>query len=325
MSARSDQRRRLPHRGGSLLLAALAATAAFPAGAEIYKCTDRLGNITYQNEKCPGGGKAERVDVFDNNWTASGAEKDAQWQRNATDRRVVTGMPARWVREGFGEPAEIRDTSTGGAKELWVYNLSDRSLQIGMGDDRVIWFRETPVAVPTARVAPAPEKSVAAAPRSSAPADSPRPIDILRAPNAIGPADTASAPQRPETGRSTDAPRSAEVPRLADLPRAAEPPPRAAESTRASDAAGIADAPRAAALSPAVDSTRRIARGRDCKEVLSELGKPDRQREVPASDITGTDAVTEYVYEPGGRADATRTRILCANGKVEGVDRSVAR
>jgi hypothetical protein len=32
----------------------------------------------------------------------------------------------------------------------------------------------------------------------------------------------------------------------------------------------------------------------------------------------------EYVYEPGGNGSA-RTRILCANGKVEGVDRSVAR
>jgi hypothetical protein len=59
--------------------------------------------------------------------------------------------------------------------------------------------------------------------------------------------------------------------------------------------------------------------------VLAELGTPNRQREIPASDAGGTDAATEYVYEAGGNGNATRTRILCANGKVEGVDRSVAR
>jgi hypothetical protein len=66
-------------------------------------------------------------------------------------------------------------------------------------------------------------------------------------------------------------------------------------------------------------------RGRNCRDVLAELGTPNRQREIPASDAGGTDAVTEYVYEGGGNGDAARTRILCANGKVEGVDRSVAR
>jgi hypothetical protein len=277
--------------------------AVLPASADIYKCTDRAGNITYQNEKCPTGGKAERVDIFDNSWTADRAEKEAQWQRNAAERRVVTGMPANWVREGFGDPAEVKETTTGGASEQWTYNLPDRSLQIGMLQDRVLWFRETPVTPPVARSAPVPAATPAtpaaapavpaaatAAPLTAAKAASPRPIDILRAPEALRPADSTRPNDNPppgEAARPADAARATEVPRMAAAPQ-------------------------------------KGARGRACQEVLAELGKPDRQREIPASDGTGT-AMTEYVYEPGGTADPARTRVLCANGKVEGVDRSEAR
>jgi hypothetical protein len=278
-----------------LLLAAVSALLASPVAAEIFKCTDQTGNVTYQNEKCPAGTKAGKVDIFDNNWTASRGEKDAEWQRNASQHRVLTGMPARWVREALGDPAETLETTTGGATELWVYDLSDRNVQVGMLDNQVVWVRETPLAVPSARVAPEPAASSAA--RSSAvspPSASatPRAIDILRAPDIR----SAEAPRAAETPRATDA----TAQRAAELPRAAE-------------------APRTA------DASRHIARGRDCREVLAELGPPDRQREIPASDATGTDAMTEYLYEPSGSAEPARTRILCANGRVEGVDRSVAR
>jgi hypothetical protein len=67
-----------------------------------------------------------------------------------------------------------------------------------------------------------------------------------------------------------------------------------------------------------------VARGQDCKQAIASLGPPDRQRDVPALDA-GTDPITEYFYEPSGGAGATRMRIVCANGKVEGVDRSILR
>lgn len=271
------------------------------ASADIYKCIDRAGNITYQNEKCPAGGKAERVDIFDNSWTADRAEKEAQWQRNAAERRVVAGMPASWVREGFGDPAEIKETTTGGATEQWTYNLSDRSMQIGMLRDRVLWFRETPIAVAAARSAPLPAVtpampaatlSVAAAPSSLPPAaakaEAPRPVDLLRAPEALSPSNST---------------RPAETSSPAEAVRPAD--------TRAAEAPRLAAAP------------QKGARGRACEEVLAELGKPDRQREIAASE--GGAPMIEYVFEPGGSADPARTRVLCANGKVEGVDRSMAR
>jgi hypothetical protein len=85
------------------------------------------------------------------------------------------------------------------------------------------------------------------------------------------------------------------------------------------------DISRSAAASPGPpDSTRAVARGQDCRQALAELGKPDRQREVPPLD-GASDPATEYIYEPAGSASPTRTRVVCANGKVEGIDRAVLR
>ena len=123
-----------------------------------------LGQRHLPERNLPPEQKAGRVDIFDNSWTASRSEKEAEWQRNASQHRVLTGMPVRWVREALGDPAEVRDTTTAGAAEVWVYNLSDRSVQVGMLDNQVVWLRETPLAVPSARVAPEPAASSAADP-----------------------------------------------------------------------------------------------------------------------------------------------------------------
>ena len=244
--------------------AALVALVAAPAVAQILKCTDGSGNVTYQNEPCPKNVKAGHVDIFDNSWTADRAEKEAEWRRNAAQHRVVTGMPMRWVRDALGEPTEIRDTATAGAAEVWLYNLPDRSVQIGILADQVLWFRETPMVGPPARVSPAE-----------------RP--------ALDRATAGASRATPETARPA-----------ADISRSATANP---------------GSPNAA---PAV------ARGQDCRQALAELGKPDRQREVPPLD-SASDPVTEYIYEPAGSASPMRTRIVCANGRVEGVDRTVVR
>ena len=125
-----------------LLLVALVAT---PAGAQIVKCTDGSGNIVYQNSACPKNSKADHVDIFDNSWTADRVEKDAAWQRQASEHRIVAGMPARWVREALGEPSEVRKTATAGADAVWLYSFSDHSAQVGLLAEQVLWFRETTV------------------------------------------------------------------------------------------------------------------------------------------------------------------------------------
>jgi hypothetical protein len=238
----------------------LVGLASTTAAAQIFKCTDGVANVTYQNEPCPRNATAGRVDIFDNSWTADRAEKDAEWRRNAALHRAVTGMPLRWVREALGEPSEVRDTATAGAAEVWLYNFPDRSVQVGIRDAQVLWAREAPVIAPVTRVAP----------------------------------EVASTPAQPSRA-------------VAESPRAAP------------------ESPRSAMASPKVsESGRGVTRGQDCKQALAELGTPDRQREVPALD-GASDPVTEYFYESAGGENPSRMRIVCANGKVEGVDRTVIR
>jgi uncharacterized protein DUF4124 len=274
--------------------------------AQIFKCTDKSGNVTYQNEPCPKDAKAGRIDIFDNRWSTTRDEKEAEWRRNASQHQLATGMPARWVREALGEPTEVRDTPTAGAAQLWLYSLRDRSVQIGMLNDQVLWFRETPTtSSPNARVVPPVERPAAAAPQ-------------------VAPSKTAGTASRPPP----DLPVMRMVPSESD--RVADTRPAPAVADRAPlDSRGAPPEPSSAsganvAMSPAASATKTagsVARGQDCKQVLADLGPPDRQRDVPALDA-GSDPATEYFYES---AAAGRLRIVCANGKVEGVDRSVAR
>ena len=289
-----------------LLAAALLAGAA---EAQIFKCTDGSGNIVYQNSACPKNTRADRVDIFDNTWTADRVEKDAAWQRQAARREVVAGMPLRWVREALGEPAEVRKAATAGAEQVWLYNFPDHTAQVGVLADQVLWFRETPVVAPVARAA--------ADPASTAPPTTPpAPPPLAAVPADPGPA-AASAPlaAAPSAGVPAD-PGSAAPPLLPVAPRA---PTALATLHEAPDSAP------AAPVSPKISESRHgIARGQDCRQALAELGTPDRTREVPALD-NKSDPTTEYFYEPAGSAGPTRTRIVCANGKVEGVDHSVLR
>ena len=280
--------------------AALGALVAAPAAAQILKCTDGSGNVTYQNEPCPKNVKAGHVDIFDNSWTADRAEKEAEWRRNATAHRVVTGMPLRWVRDALGEPAEVRDTTTAGAAAVWLYNFPDRSVQVGILADQVLWFRETPMIGPAARVSPGPER----------PAPDRAPAEPLR-----------SAPDRAPAEALRTVPDRAPAEPLRTVPDRAPAEPLGATP----DAPRASDISRSALASPTpTEPSRAVARGQDCRQALAELGKPDRQREVPPLD-SASDPATEYIYEPAGSVSPTRTRVVCANGRVEGVDRTVVR
>jgi len=287
-----------------LALPSLALAAGEP---QIFKCTDGSGNITYQNEPCPKDSKSGRIEIFDNRWTATREEREAEWRRNAADHRLLTGMPARWVREALGEPTEIRDTPTGGAAQLWLFNLRDRSVQVGMLNDQVLWFRESPTASPEARVVPPTAQRASEATSSAPPA----------AASASRPADLPVMRMLPTESERLAAARASAPVTEQPATETRTPTESAASSTAAPGAADVAPA----SGTPAAKTQRAVARGQDCRQALSDLGPPDRQRDVPALD-TGSDPATEYFYES---ATTGRLRIVCANGKVEGVDRSVAR
>src|SRR5436309_1664127 len=213
------------------------ALAAAPAAEQIFKCTDGSGNVTYQNEPCPKNVKAGRVEIFDNSWTADRAEREAEWRRNAEAHRVTTGMPVRWVREALGEPAEVRDTATAGAAEVWVYSFPDRGVQVGMLNNQVLWFREAPVAAPAAR---APD-------RPAAPPES----QVSRS----GPAPDGPQPELPVTRMAPPAPERA--------PGDATPAQPLAMPT-------VPDAVPSAPTNPKVASAgRTVARGQDCRQAIA--------------------------------------------------------
>jgi uncharacterized protein DUF4124 len=280
------------------LVLALPARAAAPDPGQIFKCTDGSGNVTYQNEPCPKSMKAGKVEIFDNSWTSDRVEKEADWRRKAIEHRVVTGMPLPFVREALGEPAEVRATATAGAAEVWVYSFPDRSVQVGVLNNQVLWFREAPLAAPApaARATPGADRP---------PLQSPPEPQVARAP-----AVDQSARDLPVTRLTPSASDAA--------PRPVSPAP--AEPSRPDAEAAPAAPTSAGVISPA----RTVVRGQDCKQAIAALGPPDRQRDVPALDA-GTDPTTEYFYEASAGSGATRTRVVCANGKVEGVDRSVIR
>jgi hypothetical protein len=280
------------------LVLALPALAAAPDPAQIFKCTDGSGNVTYQNEPCPKNMKAGKVEIFDNSWTSDRVEKEAEWRRNAIEHRIVTGMPLPFVREALGEPGEVRDTATAGAAEVWLYSFPERSVQVGVLNNQVLWFREAPVAAaaPAARAATGTDRP--ALQRAPEP-------QVTRAPGADRP-----VPELPVTRLTPSATETAPRP---SAPAQAEPSRPAAEA-----------APAAATSAGAATPAHGVVRGQDCKQAIAGLGPPDRQRNVPALDA-GTDPTTEYFYEPSGGTGATRMRVVCANGKVEGVDRSVIR
>ena len=281
-----------------MAMLALLALAVAPAAGQIFKCADATGNVTYQNEPCPKSMKGSRVDIFDNSWTTDRVEKEAEWRRNAAEHRVATGMPVRFVREALGEPTEVRGTATAGAAEVWLYNFPERSVQVGLLNNQVLWFREAPVPASAARAAPAPDRPVPERTQPEPP--------LTR---------TAPAPERP----SPDLP----VTRMA--PPAPERAPREAPPAQAEASGAMPDATRAASTGPkAASPARAVSRGQDCKQAIADLGPPDRQRDVAATDAA-SDPTTEYFYEPSGSAGATRMRVVCANGKVEGVDRTVIR
>jgi len=342
MTPSVDKARVRLSRASALLVFALpVAASAADNNAQIFKCTDASGNVTYQNEPCPKASKSGRIELFDNRWTATKEEREAEWRRNASERRVVTGMPAKWVRQALGEPTEIRDTTTAGAAQLWLYTLPERSVQVGMLNDQVLWFRESPTArtgqqgnerpageAPAPQIArSAPEPQIS---RSAPPVERPTNLPTTRlAPTAPERPPVDSARALTETARppstaserpAAEAPAaSAIVPGAAEA-SASEAPVQAGKVAAADAPPGSAPSSNAASAKPS--AARTIARGQDCKQALADLGPPTRQRDVPAID-TSSDPATEYFYESA--ADAGRLRIVCSNGKVEGVDRSVAR
>lgn len=113
--------------------------SVLPGHANVVKCSDVDGNITYQDVPCERGQAGRAVSLPE-----AEARNDAGvWEAAAKNARVVPGMPKRWVLRARGTPAEIRPASAREqASEVWRYSGRDGVTLVGFAGPDVAWVRE---------------------------------------------------------------------------------------------------------------------------------------------------------------------------------------
>jgi hypothetical protein len=111
--------------------------------AEVYKCSDASGHITYQQSPCSGAHRGGPVELLLDNGSGQAApEVEARWRTAASQHEVVAGMPKRWVREALGPPADVRRGAPGDqAGEVWTWRTPVATVRVGFIGDAVTWRR----------------------------------------------------------------------------------------------------------------------------------------------------------------------------------------
>jgi hypothetical protein len=133
----------------AILVAAVTGVAC-PAAGQIYKCVDRAGRITYQQQPCPdthtGGPVALSVD---NGRTQTNDETTGDWAERAKRKEVVPGMPRAFVVVAYGAPQEMRaGRAKENAAEVWSYRRADFEVDVGFNGGVVAWKNDNPSATP---------------------------------------------------------------------------------------------------------------------------------------------------------------------------------
>jgi hypothetical protein len=122
--------------------AIVVATYAAGAGAQVYKCVDARGQVTYQQEACAGGASGGPVQLNDA-LKVRPAGDEALWSAAAREGKPLVGMPKPFVIAASGQPREIRAPKPGeGGTEVWVYAKGGQVTRIGFaGTGVVAWIR----------------------------------------------------------------------------------------------------------------------------------------------------------------------------------------
>ena len=126
---------------GAAVLAALAALAAPAADAQVYKCVDRAGRTTYQQQPCPESQKGGRVELHVGAVPAKDDDDDAELATRSRLKEVAAGMPRALVVQAWGAPQEMRPPRAGeDASEVWVYRRTDLEARVGFRNNVVAWL-----------------------------------------------------------------------------------------------------------------------------------------------------------------------------------------
>ena len=116
------------------------------ASAQVYKCLDRAGRVTYQQAPCPEAQKGSRLDLYlGNSSTHGGVIPDEEWAARAGRRDVMVGMPRAFVIRALGVPQEMRPgRSAEKAVEVWHYRRSDLEMLLGFNRGVIAWINDIP-------------------------------------------------------------------------------------------------------------------------------------------------------------------------------------
>ena len=145
-----------PFRARRAACALVLATYAAGAGAQVYKCVDTRGQVTYQQEPCAGGTAGGPVQLNDALKVRPTGD-EALWSAAAREGKPLVGMPKPFVIAASGEPREIRVPKPGeGGTEVWVYAKGGQVTRIGFGGTGVFtWIRADAAAADVPGTAPA--------------------------------------------------------------------------------------------------------------------------------------------------------------------------
>jgi hypothetical protein len=132
------------------------ALCASVAQAQVFKCVDASGNVTYQQEPCTGPSRGAPVELrTDNAQSQDAADRDGRWRIAAEQGNVITGMPKRWVQQALGQPGEIRrGTVSEAVPEVWAYSTPRGPLRVGFRGNAVEWARYDNAAGPAGNAFP---------------------------------------------------------------------------------------------------------------------------------------------------------------------------
>lgn len=126
-------------------VALVVALAPLAASAQVFKCVDRNGHVTYQQAPCAAG-QGGPIDLAEplvvQQGSPSSEKAEAMWHTAAREGRAIAGMPKPFVTQALGAPAEIRAPRAGEVgSEVWVYPRGGLVTRIGFRDNAVAWIR----------------------------------------------------------------------------------------------------------------------------------------------------------------------------------------
>jgi len=125
---------------------AYAVALAIPglALAQVYKCVDRAGRTTYQQQPCPDTQKGGRLSLsIDNGSTRQDEDATEAWDAAVKQKRVLAGMPRAFVIRAFGSPQTMRPGNADeSATEVWVYKRGDLETRVGFRGGVVAWSND---------------------------------------------------------------------------------------------------------------------------------------------------------------------------------------